>query len=366
MSRKNEIKEPIFDKKNISKYILSQYNLSDCDISLIKFKNTDKQRVIYKISKGNTNYCLKKVYYNEYDLLYIYSALEWLYRYNISVPKLIPTASSNRFSKVFNKIFILTPWMDGDKCNFDNITHLFSSIESLATIHNTSKEFIPIEGSSIRKGFNNLYIQTLKHFEDLNRISSIAINCNDHFSHYFIKNFEDNIFLAEKSLEISTLICHDNLSRSLNHGDYVNKNIIISNDKTSIIDFDKCKYDYVSHDISYFLRRLLKRNNTNWNFNLFLSILERYNSIFPLNEDDIKYIISYVCFPQKYFKLSKSYYSNKNFYGNKNLKNIKQNSTNIDRHELEKIFKKSFFTLPYHVQFAKDSYCYFKNRNWHL
>ena len=37
MSKKNEIKNPIFDKKNISKYILPQYNLFDCDISLIKF-----------------------------------------------------------------------------------------------------------------------------------------------------------------------------------------------------------------------------------------------------------------------------------------------------------------------------------------
>lgn len=366
MSGKNEIKDPIFDKENIGKYILSQYNLFNCDISLIKFKNTDKQRVIYKISNDMDNYCLKKVYYNEYDLLYIYSALEWLYRHNISVPKLIPTISSDRFIKVSNKIFILTPWINGDKCNFDNITHLFSSIESLAYIHKVAKKFVPIEGSSNRKGFNNLYIQTLKHFEDLNRISSIALNCNDNFSHYFIKNFEDNIFVAEKSLEISTMICENNLSKSLTHGDYVNKNIIIANDRTSIIDFDKCKYDYIAHDISYFLRRLLKRNNTKWDFNLFLSILKKYNNIFHLNKDDIKYIFSYVCFPQKYFKLSKSYYSSKNFYGNKNFNNKKQTNNNISKHELEKLFKKSFYTLSYHVQFTKDSYNYFKNKNWEL
>ena len=365
MSKKNEIKNPIFDKKNISKYILPQYNLFDCDISLIKFKNTNKQRIIYKISKKNINYCLKKVYYDESNLLYIYSALEWLYRSNISVPRLMPTISCNRFSKAFDKFFILTPWINGDKCNFDNVLHLFNSIETLAYIHKTSKDFTPIKGSFPRKGLSNLYIQTLKHFEDLNRISSLAINLNDSFSNYFIKNFEANNFLAEKSLEVSAKISYENLSKSLTHGDYVNKNIIISNTKTSVIDFDKCKYDFISHDISYFLRRLLKRNSTKWDFKLFISLLKKYNNIYTLNEDDIKYIVSYVSFPQKYFKLSKSYYSDKNFYGNKNLKDKRLNSS-IDRCEIEKIFKKSLQALPYQINFVNNAINYFKNTKWKL
>ena len=132
MSKKNEIKNPIFDKKNISKYILPQYNLFDCDISLIKFKNTNKQRIIYKISKKNINYCLKKVYYDIKDLLYVYSSIEWLYRNNIRVPKLLPTIDNNRFVNYNNMLFILTPWVEGEKCSFDNLTHIDLSIKKLA------------------------------------------------------------------------------------------------------------------------------------------------------------------------------------------------------------------------------------------
>ena len=47
---------------------------------MIKFKDTEKQRAVYKIDYIDKSYCLKKVYYNEAELLFVYSAMEWLYR----------------------------------------------------------------------------------------------------------------------------------------------------------------------------------------------------------------------------------------------------------------------------------------------
>ena len=58
------------------------------------------------------------------DLLFVYSAIEWLYRNNIKVPKLLPTINNNRFVNYNNMLFILTPWIEGDKCDFDNINHV--------------------------------------------------------------------------------------------------------------------------------------------------------------------------------------------------------------------------------------------------
>ena len=56
----------------------------------------------------------------------------------------------------------------------------------------------------------------------------------------------------------------------------VNKNIIINKDCIWIIDFDKCSYDYCSHDIAYFLRRLLKRPSSNWSTYLTLKVIDSY------------------------------------------------------------------------------------------
>lgn len=295
----------------IKKYVLPKYNLTDANISIIKFKDTDKQRAVYRVDYKDESFCLKKVYYELEDLLYVYSALEWLYRNNIRVPKLLPTINNNRFVQFDNMLFILTPWIEGEKCCFDNMNHIELSIKKLAQIHSISRNFRPILGSSLKEGFDDYYISTLKHFQDLLKSSNDSFKYKDKFSKKFISTFDLNFRLAKISVDISNKIDNTQLSRSLCHGDYVNKNIIIPEDNDPwIIDFDKCKMDYCAKDLSYFLRRLLKRENTKWNLDLSLKVLETYKKIAPLTNADIYYIVSYICFPQKYWKISRDYFKN--------------------------------------------------------
>lgn len=312
MSKENQIlKDDFFSTENIKNTILPFYNLQNSDISMVKFKDTDKQRAVYKIQHNNNNFCLKKIYFSETELLYVYSALEWLWRNGLNVTRLLPTASGGRYVNYNNILFILTPWIDGEKCSFDNREHLSKSIEELAKFHKKTYNFRPIIENPNRQSFQDHYISTKKHFEQLLEISNESFSHKDKFSKFFSDNLDNNLALAKISLEVASKINKDELKRSLCHGDYVNKNIIFDNDnKLWIIDFDKCKMDYSAHDISYFLRRLLKRENTNWDFNLTLSLLKIYNKTSNLSKSDLQYIVSYITFPQKYWKISKDYYKN--------------------------------------------------------
>lgn len=293
--------------------VLPYYNLQNAKVSIIKFKDTDKQRAVYKVDYNDNSYCLKKVYYPINDLLYLYSAVEWLYRNNIRVPKLLSTTDNNRFAVYKDMLFILTPWITGEKCSFDNINHVTLAVKKLSAMHSTTRNFQPILGSSIKEGFDDYYISTLKHFENLLQASNEAFKYKDTFSKHFISTFDININLAKLSLDISNKVKVGDLSKSLCHGDFVNKNIIFPNDLDPwIIDFDKCKTDYSARDLGYFMRRLLKRENTKWDIDLALALLKAYDEISPLTESDLRYIISYICFPQKYWKISRDYYRNIN------------------------------------------------------
>lgn len=305
------INNPIFSVENISTNILPSYTLSGATVSMVKFKDTDKQRAVYRIDCDNKSYCLKKIYFSEADLLYVYSSLEWLSRHDLNVPKLLPTKDGGRYVKYNNMLFILTPWIEGVKCDFDNLEHVIDSIKELSKFHKETINFTPIPGSSNRHGYDDYYISTKKHFEQLLQTANQAFNYKDKFSRDFLDFFDENLLLAKLSLETSSLIDRSKLNRSLCHGDYVNKNIIFSNDnKVWVIDFDKCQNDYCAHDLSYFMRRLLKRDNTNWDLNLAISIIKAYNSTFKLTESDLRYIVAYICFPQKYWKISRDYYKN--------------------------------------------------------
>ena len=293
----------------IKNNILPLYNIHSCNIEQIKVKNTNKDRAVFKITCNNKSFCLKKVYYDEGKLLFIYSALEWLYRNNINVPTLIPSISKNRFVKYKNFLFILTPWIYGKKCDFDNLDNIYIASKNLALLHKCSNNFFPINDSYTKETYEDIYTSFKSRTEKLLYYYNEAMKRHDYFSEIFISSFSENFYLAQNATIIASGI--NNLSKTLCHGDYVNKNIIFKDNNMWLIDFDNCAFDYASHDISHFLRRLLKRNSINWNVGLTKSIISIYDSINPLTKDDLKYILSYISYPQKYFRISKDYYSKK-------------------------------------------------------
>jgi CotS family spore coat protein len=303
----------LLSEENVKKYVLPYYGLENSEITQIKFKDTDKQRAVYKIVNCNTSYCLKKIYFGVEDLLFVYSAVEWLYRNGVNVPRILPTKSRGRFVNYENMLFILTPWVDGEKCSYDNVQDVLDSSVNLAKIHRCTKNFEPIVGSCDRTGFEDLYQSLNKHFHQLLLCSNLAFKQGDKFSKLFLQHFEGNLSLAKTAVDISASIDNNGLEKCLCHLDYVNKNIIFDSSRNLwVIDFDKCKLDHRVHDISYFFRRLLKRDNTKWDFELAVNCLNLYEETFPLSLDEYKAILVYLSFPQKFWKISRDYYNNIN------------------------------------------------------
>lgn len=307
----NKYNLDLLSEDNVKKYVLPQYNLSEAEISRVKFKNTDKQRAVYKINLNDKCYCLKKVYFSKNDLLFVYSAIEWLYRNNIKVPRLLPTISNGRFVEYNQMLFILTPWIEGEKCDYDIKEHILLAVNNLAHMHKRCVSFTPINGSTLRNSFDNINVSLNKHFNQLLTSYNLALKHQDKFSRFLLQNFERNLLLGQIAIHSSSGINIVNLKSSLCHLDYVNKNIIFDTEKKPwVIDFDKCSIDYCAHDISYFLRRLLKRDSTHWDLELAITCLNIYEEIHSLTIDDYKYILAYLSFPQKFWKISKDYYNN--------------------------------------------------------
>lgn len=296
--------------KLVKTSILPLYNLENAKVEQIKIKDTNKHRAVYKISKDNEVYCLKKVYFKEENLLFVYSVVEWLFRKGLNVPRFLPSIDNNRFVSADNFLFILTPWIEGEKCDFDDDACLKNSVKTLGTLHKSSENFVAIEGSLIKENYDNLYISIEKHFFKLLECYNQAQKIKDKFSRLFMEIFDDNIKTAKLSLEIASTIDFSNLSKSLCHGDYVNKNLICKENDIWIIDFDKCSLNYSISDLGYYFRRLLKRSNTHWDLEAAKKAILAYNEINPCTKDDIKYLIAYTIFPQKYWRVSKDYFNN--------------------------------------------------------
>ena len=337
-----------FSEGTLKSQVLIHYGLQMAEIEQIKFKDSTKQRAVFKVMYLNQLFCLKKVYLSKEELLFAYSAIEWLYRNGINVPRLLPTKFNNRFVEFNGMLFILTPWIEGSKCSYDIPDNIFDSISLLADIHNCTKHFMPIEGSALRRGCDDLSLSIQKHFNQLLNCSNLAFKYKDRFSKTFLNYFDNNLLLSKLSVSLSATIDQSELYSCLCHLDYVNKNIIFDPENNLwIIDFDKCKIDYGIHDISYFLRRILKRDNTKWDLDLTIKSLEIYERKRPLNIDEYKYLLSYLAFPQKYWKISRDYYNN-----------IKK----CNKKAFQTLINKTVEKTEYQVQFIRDFQQYIENK----
>lgn len=301
----------LFSEESVKKYVLPYYDLGFAKVQQVKFKNSKKQRAVYKVINNNKAYCLKKIYYNASELLFIYSAIEWWHRNGINVPRILPTNTGSRFVNFKGMLFILTPWIDGEKCNYDNEYHFLTTAKNLGEMHCVSKNFIPIQGSNVKEESSVLYSSFNKHFSSLLNYSNSAYKTKDSYSQIFLSSFDKIAELSQLGSYVSSTINSHSLTKNLCHLDYVNKNIIFDkNNEIWVIDFDNCKIGYASHDISHCLRRYLKRTSTLWDLEITEKWLYKYNLENRLTIDDYKYIAAYLIFPQKIWKITRDYYRN--------------------------------------------------------
>lgn len=303
---------------SIKKYILSKYPYQILDIIPIKFKDTDKQRAVYKFESDDGSKCLKKLYFDESNLLFVYSIIQWFYISGIKVPKILPTKSGERFVNHNNNLFIVTDWINGRKCDYDNDEDICIVAKNLGKMHRCSYNFIPIKGSFIRRDDTDWYRTFNRRCLQFLQFSNSAYNHRDDFSKNYLSTFDYNFERARHAIGVLSLIDNEELmypAENLNticHLDYVNKNLILTySGELYVIDFDKSKIDIPIHDLGTFLKRILKRNKTSWDYDILTMTLCNYEKERELSLTELLGLFAFLEFPQKYWKVSRDYFNNR-------------------------------------------------------
>ena len=122
---------------------------------------------------------------------------------------------------------------------------------------------------------------------------------------------------ALKTLESSEYIRLCDIAqndKSFCHHDFTYHNIILDEEnKCHVIDFDYCKREVRTFDISNFMIKVLKR--VNWDINFANAIISSYNEVSPLLDIEYKVLYAYLQFPQRYWRLANRYYYNEVNWG---------------------------------------------------
>lgn len=300
----------------------------------LEIENIKPSKGVYCLKSKEGLRCLKKINYGPQKLLFVYGAKEHLIKNGFkSVDKYYLNIDGEPYALVNEDLYTLSEWLEGRECDFHNLEDVKLASKTLAKLHEASKGYDPPENSKLKSDLGrwpNLMKKRVKSLDKMRDMSRKKTNKSE-FDLIYIKSMEfykEMGKIAHKTLEESNYneLCDiAERDKSFCHHDYTYHNIIIDKeDNVNIIDFDYSKREIRAFDVSNFMIKVLKR--VDWNFDYAKGILDSYNEVSPLRDDEYKVLLAYLQFPQRYWRLANRYYYNEVNWGqntfSKKLQNI--------------------------------------------
>ena len=228
----------------------------------------------------------------------------------------------------FETMYILKDWCVGKDCNARSEVDVVRGVEILATLHNIT-ENVEILGDS------NFYCESpLEEYErhnvELKRVKNyirskkkkveFEYDILRHFDEYYSYAVEATISL--KKTDIEAMIEKANSDVSICHGNYNYHNIIFLGNNCAVTDFDRSGKGLLVKDLYFYLRKVMEKHN--WDLKIGYNILDKYNKIRPMSQEENRILKIMLMYPEKFWKVVNQYYnSNKSWIPDKNVEKLR-------------------------------------------
>ena len=289
----------------------------------IKIEIIKANKGIYYLKTNKGERCLKRINYGPQKLLFVYGAKEHLIKNGFDkIDRYYLNIEGEPYALVNEDLYTLSKWLDGEECDFHNIEEVRMAARTLATFHEASKGYDPPENSKLKSDLGRWTHLMEKRIKSLDKMRDMTRKKNNksEFDLIYIKSMEFYKEIAKnalKTLEESSyyeLCAIAEEQKSFCHHDFTYHNILFNDKKeVYVIDFDFCKREVRTFDISNFMIKVLKR--VDWDMRFAVAILDSYNKVSPLNSEEYKVLYAYLQFPQRYWRLANRYYYNEVNWG---------------------------------------------------
>ncbi|MEG0297171.1 MAG: CotS family spore coat protein [Clostridium sp.] len=295
----------------------------------IKIEIIRANKGVYYLKTNKGERCLKKINYGPQKLLFVCGAKEHLINNGFSnIDRYFLNIDGEPYALVNEDLYTLSTWLEGRECDFHNIEEVKKASRTLAQMHEASKGYDPPENSKLKSDLGRWPHLMTKRIKSLDKMRDMLRkkNTKSSFDLLYLKSMEIYKEMgrnAIKTLEESNYLdlCQiAETDKSFCHHDFTYHNIILDKEDTvHVIDFDYCKREVRTFDISNFMTKVLKR--VNWDVEFAKEMIKSYNEVSPLSEDEYKVLYAFLQFPQRYWRLANRYYYNEVNWGQNTFDN---------------------------------------------
>lgn len=294
--------------QGVDREITSNYGLEVKNI--VPFKDT------YMVQTDKGSKILKKMLFSPERILFIHGAKEHLANKGFAnIDRYLTTIKGEPCFNFDNASHVLYDLLEGRECNFDNDIEVRKAAQLLASMHSASKGYRPLDGSKIQDELGMLPAYFNKRLEDIKKLRKIAKKGKSRFDHMFLENADYFIGMGEQAaveLEKSSYASLINEARAEGvfcHHDFTHHNIICSEERFSVVNFDYCCFELRIYDLANLIRRKMRK--CNWDMDKAVLIVDGYNSVSQLNRDEIAVMKLILQFPQKFWRVVNRYYNSR-------------------------------------------------------
>ena len=284
----------------------------------IKIESIKPNKGVYLLKTDKGTKCLKKINYGTQKLLFVYGAKEHLIKNGFpKVDRYCLNVDGSPYALVNEDIYTLSEWIEGRECDFRNDDDLIKAARSLAYMHIASKGYEPPENSKLKTDLGrwpNLMEKRVRSFDKMRDMvrkkgNKTKFDLNYMKAMQFYKDLGKTAMNVLDDSQYMDLCRITEEEKGFCHHDYTYHNIIIDTDEcVNVIDFDYCKREIRTYDISAFMIKVLKR--VDWNIEYAQLIINAYNEISPLKEEEYRTLFGFLLFPQRFWRLANRYYYN--------------------------------------------------------
>lgn len=284
----------------------------------IKIENIKPNKGVYLLKTDKGLKCLKKINYGTQKLLFVYGAKEHLMKNGFPrVDRYCVNTEGNPYALVNEDIYTLSGWIEGRECDFKSKDDLVKAAKSLAYMHIASKGYEPPENSKLKTDLGRWPSLMEKRVRSLDKMRDMGRKkgSKGSFDLNYTKTVQFYKDLGKRAINVLESSMYMDLCRITEeekgfcHHDFTYHNIIIDKeDNVNVIDFDYCKREIRAYDISAFMIKVLKR--VDWNIEHAQLIIDSYNDVSPLKEEEYRVLFAFLLFPQRFWRLSNRYYYN--------------------------------------------------------
>ncbi len=265
---------------------------------------------------------VKRIPFSPERLMFVHGAKNHLAANGFSgVDRYITTLLGEAGFYCSGSLYAMTDFIDGRESGFENDNDIRRASAALAALHRASAGYNAPEGCKVQNELGKLPGYFAKRLDDIKKMRKHAKKEKGRFDQLFLKYADHFINAGEAASEQLSLSSYEQLAertlneRSFCHHDYTHHNILVDGSRVIVTNFDYCCYELRVYDVANLIRRKMRKSG--WDIKKTELIIQEYNSVAPLNHEEMKIMRIMLVFPQKFWRVVNRYYNSRRSWSEK-------------------------------------------------